>query len=127
MNEILINILGVVVSVVVLPLISVVGTYLVKFINSKMKNDSNIQLLTDAITIVTNAVKAVMQSYVENLKKNNSFDDESKKIALQLAKDLATEQMSEDIKNYLYDNFGSVETWLTSQIEAIIYSLKKEA
>lgn len=68
MNEILINIISVVVTVIVLPLISLAGTKLIKFINSKNKNDEAAKLLTTATTIVINAVRSVFQTYVESLK-----------------------------------------------------------
>ena len=39
MNDILLNVLSVLLTAVILPLISIAGTQLIKFINSKLKNN----------------------------------------------------------------------------------------
>ncbi len=124
MNEILFNILSVVVTAVILPLISFAGTKLIAWLNAKIKDENGKIQLTVATTIVTNAVRSVFQTYVEALKKNGSFDAESQKIALTKAKDEALAQMSADVKEYITTNYGDLETWLTTQIEATINVLK---
>ena len=120
MNEILFNILSVVVTAVILPLISFAGTKLITWLNTKIKDENGKIQLTVATTIVTNAVRSVFQTYVEALKKSGSFDAESQKIALTKAKDEALSQMSADVKEYITTNYGDLETWLTTQIEATI-------
>lgn len=124
MNEILFNILSVVVTAVILPLISFAGTKLITWLNTKIKDENGKIQLTVATTIVTNAVRSVFQTYVEALKKSGSFDAESQKIALTKAKDEALSQMSADVKKYIETNYGNLETWLTTQIEATINILK---
>lgn len=91
-----------------------------------MKNDRAASLLTTATTIVLNAVQAVFQTYVEELKKNSTFDKRSQKIALLKAKDIALSQMSNEIKDYLSTTFGDLNGWLTTQIEASINLLKNK-
>ena len=126
MNEILFNILSVVVTAVILPLISFAGTKLITWLNTKIKDENGKIQLTVATTIVTNAVRSVFQTYVEALKKSGSFDAESQKIALTKAKDEALSQMSADVKEYITTNYGNLETWLTTQIEATINILKNK-
>lgn len=126
MNEILLNILSVVVSAVVLPLISIGGTYLIKWINSKIKNQEYAKLLSDATNIVLNAVRSVSQTYVDSLKSSGSFDKQAQEVALNKAKEIAMAQMGSDLKNFIEENFGSIESWLTNQIEASINLIKKE-
>lgn len=126
MNEILLNILSVVVSAVVLPLISIGGTYLIKWINSKIKNQEYAKLLSDATNIVLNAVRSVSQTYVDSLKSSGSFDKQAQEIALNKAKEIAMAQMGSELKNFIEENFGSIESWLTNQIEASINLIKKE-
>lgn len=126
MNEILFNILSVVVTAVILPLISFAGTKLITWLNTKIKDENGKIQLTVATTIVTNAVRSVFQTYVEALKKSGSFDAESQKIALTKAKDEALSQMSADVKEYITTNYGDLETWLTTQIEATINILKNK-
>jgi hypothetical protein len=124
MNEILLNVLSVVVTAVVLPLISLAGSKLVQLINAKINNEKAAKLLSTATEIVLNAVRSVFQTYVEALKENGTFDAESQKKALSQAKDTALSQMSEEVKSYITSNYGDLDTWLTTQIESSINLLK---
>ena len=120
MNEILLNVLSVLLTAVILPLISIAGTQLIKFINSKIKNNE----LAKQLTIVTNAVRVVFQTYVDTLKKNGSFDKEAQAEALNRAKNIALSQITEDTKSYIEENYGDFNNWLTIQIESTIDLLK---
>ena len=126
MNEILLNVLSVVVTAIVLPLISWAGARLIAWLNTKIKDENARQQLTVATDIVTKAVSSVFQTYVESLKATGSFDKESQVVALTKAKDAALSQMSEDVKHYITTTYGDLENWLTTQIEATIYALKKK-
>ena len=106
MNEILLNVLSVLLTAVILPLISIAGTQLIKFINSKIKNNELAKQLTTATTIVTNAVRVVFQTYVDTLKKNGSFDKEAQAEALTRAKNIALSQITEATKSYIEDNYS---------------------
>ena len=124
MNEILMNVLSAVVTAVILPLISIGGARLIALINEKIKNDEAVKTLTTATDIVTSAVRSVFQTYVESLKNAGSFDKDAQEIALSKAKEVAMAQMSEKVKSYITTNYGSLEEWLTVQIEATINMLK---
>ena len=126
MNEIIINIISVVVTSIVLPLISIAGAKLIQFINSKIKNNKAADLLTTAITIVINAVRSVFQTYVEALKKEGSFNKDAQIIALNKAKDIALTQMTDEVKEYLVSTYGSLDSWLDTNIEATINILKNK-
>ena len=77
MNEVLLNILSVVVTAVILPLISYAGTRLISYLNSKIKDEKARELLSQATAVVTNAVRAVFQTYVDSLKKSGNFGAEA--------------------------------------------------
>ena len=126
MNEIIINIISVVVTSIVLPLISIAGAKLIQFINSKIKNNKAADLLTTATTIVINAVRSVFQTYVETLKKEGSFNKDAQIIALNKAKDIALTQMTDEVKDYLVTTYGSLDSWLDTNIEATINVLKNK-
>ena len=126
MNEIIINIISVVVTSIVLPLISIAGAKLIQFINSKIKNNKAADLLTTATTIVINSVRSVFQTYVEALKKEGSFNKDAQIIALNKAKDIALTQMTDEVKNYLVTTYGSLDSWLDTNIEATINILKNK-
>ena len=127
MNEILINIISVVVTSIVLPLISIAGAKLIQFINSKIKNNKAADLLTTATTIVINAVRSVFQTYVEQVKKDGSFNKDAQIIALNKAKDIALTQMTDEVKEYLVKTYGSLDSWLDTNIEATINILKNKS
>lgn len=124
MNKILFNIISVLVTMVILPLISFTGINLIPQLNEEIKDENAKTQLTTATTIVTNSVRSVFQTYVDTLKKNGTFDVESLKIALAKAKDEALSQMSDEIKEYITTNYGNLENWLTTQIEATINIMK---
>ena len=126
MNEIIINIISVVVTSIVLPLISIAGAKLIQFINSKIKNNKAADLLTTATTIVINAVRSVFQTYVEALKKEGSFNKDAQIIALNKAKDIALTQMTDEVKEYLVTTYGSLDSWRDTNIEATINILKNK-
>ena len=126
MNEIIINIISVLVTSIVLPLISIAGAKLIQFINSKIKNNKAADLLTTATTIVINAVRSVFQTYVEALKKEGSFNKDAQIIALNKAKDIALTQMTDEVKEYLVTTYGSLNSWLDTNIEATINILKNK-
>lgn len=120
MNEIIINIISVVVTVIVIPLITLIGTKLVTWINSKTNNEKASNMLTTA----TNAVRTVLQTYVDSLKKEGRFDEASQKLALFKAKDIALSQIGVNVQMYIEKTYGDLDLWLTIQIEATIDALK---
>ena len=124
MNEIILNIISVVVTAVILPLISYAGTRLISYLNSKIKDEKARELLTQATGVVTNAVRAVFQTYVESLKKSGNFGAEAQLEALNKAKEIALSQLSEEVKEYITTNYGDINNWLTTQIEATINLIK---
>ena len=92
--------------------------------NSKIENEKARDLLTQATEAVTNAVRAVFQTYVDSLKKSGNFGADAQLEALNKAKDIALSQLSEDVKNYIQNNYGDINIWLTTQIEATINLIK---
>lgn len=126
MNEILINIISVVVTSIVLPLLSIAGAKLVQLINSKINNNKAANFLSTTTTIIINAVRSVFQTYVEALKKEDKFDEASQKLALLKARDIALNQMTDDVKNYITSTYGDLDTWINTNIEATINILKNK-
>ncbi len=124
MNEILINILSVIITAVILPLITLAGTNLIKLINSKIEDAISAKLLTSVTTIVLNSVRCVFQTYVETLKQEGKFDAQSQAEALKKAKDIALSQLDKEKRDFVATMFGDLDTWLNTQIESSINILK---
>ena len=126
LNDILLNILSVVVTSIILPLITYAGARLITYLNSKIKDTNARILLTTATDIVINAVRSVFQTYVDSLKASGSFDAQAQTVALTKAKDIALEQMTDEVKNFIAKNYGSVDAWLTTTIESTINLIKNK-
>lgn len=77
-----------------------------------------------ATEIVVSAVKTVFQTYVDSLKKEGKFDKESQLTAFNKARNIVMVQMTNDVKQFIIKNHGDFDTWLSTQIEATIDSLK---
>lgn len=126
MNEVLINIISVLVTAVILPLISFAGTKLISWLNTKVKDENAKMQLTVATNIVKNAVLTVFQTYVDSLKASGTFNAQAQVVALTKAKDIALSQMTKDVQDYIAKNYGDIDTWLTTQIESTIKLIKNK-
>lgn len=126
MNEILLNIISIVVTAVVVPLISLLGTKLIQWIGTKVKDEKAATFLSNASKIVLNAVKSVFQTYVDSLKKSGTFDAEAQKTALIKATDIVKSQLSTELIDYIKKNYGDLDVWITTQIEATINTLNNK-
>ncbi len=124
MNDIIVSVISIVVTSVVLPLITLGGTRLIQFLNQKIKDEKTRTLLTGLTSIIERAVRSVFQTYVEALKKNNSFDKEAQVKALELARSEVTKQLSNETASFIKETYGDVNTFIISQIEATINLLK---
>ena len=124
MNEIVLSIISAVVTTVVLPLITLGGTRLIQLLNQKIKDAKTRNLLTGLTEIVERVVRSVTQTYVESLKKDGKFDQEAQLKALTLAKETILKELNEETKSFIETNYGSVDSFITSQIESTINLLK---
>lgn len=97
---------------------------MIKWISSKIDNEKTEKYLTGATTVVLDAVKCVFQTYVDTLKKEGSFDKDAQLTALNKAKSIVLAQLRGDVMDFIQANFGDVDTWITTQIEASINTLK---
>ena len=124
MDDIFINILSCIVTVIILPLITLLGSKLIKWISKKIDDENIEKNLIKATNIVLDAVKYVLQTYVDNLKKEGKFTKDAQLIAFNKAKEIVLSQFNEEIKNYIKNNFGDIDSWIDVQIEASINNLK---
>lgn len=126
------NLLTQIFEVCIIPLLGILTTYIVKYIQVKSaeiteKTDNAIAdkytvMLADTITA---CVLATNQTYVEALKKQGSFDAEAQKVAFNMTLNAVMEILSEDAKEYLSEAFGDLNSYITSQIEASVNVNKK--
>lgn len=126
MNDIIINIISVVVTSIVLPTITFLGIKLTSWLNAKIKNEKERALLTGITEVVTRNVASTFQTFVESLKKENTFDDKAQSNALRYAKEQILKELNDEAIGYISENFKDVNSWLTTQIESTIYTLKSK-
>ena len=107
------------------PLLGLLTAYLVVLIKNKTKQitdktdndlaDKYINMLSDTITT---CVMATNQTYVNNLKKENMFDKEAQKEALNKTADAVKQILSADAQKYLNETYGDVSALIMQKIEA---------
>lgn len=118
------NIIWSAVGIIVTGLISWATARLVAFLNSKIKDAKVKQWATDLTNIIMSSVMTIAQTYVDSLKQQGAFTEEKQKEAFNKCLDLIKSQLTPDLKKYIEENFGDMEAYLKTQIEAMIKSLK---
>jgi hypothetical protein len=127
MKELLTNleyqeIISVVWTVIILPILTYVGTQINAWAKAK-KLDKYTNILKENITI---AVKDVYTTYVDELKGTEAWTEETKAQALQMAKDKAIYALTDSAYRTLKLANEDFEEYLTTLIEAKLYDLKKK-
>ena len=118
-TEILFSVVGVILTA----LASWAVAKLTALIDSKVKDGKAIGFLNTALSIITDVVKQTYQTYVESLKAEGKFDASAQKVALEKAVNAIKGLLSEKVQNYIAENYGDAEKWITTQVESAIYSL----
>ncbi len=116
-----------VVSYVLVPLIKRAGSAFTAQIEEKTKSDKLAQGVQRAADIVEQVVVAISQTYVDDLKKSGSFDEDAQKQALQMAKEAAVALISDEVQQLISENYNNFSDWLLSAIEAAVAYSKWEA
>ena len=126
------NLLTQIFEVCIIPLLTVLTTYIVKYIQVKSAEitEKTDNAIVDKYTVmladtITACVLATNQTYVEALKKQGKFDAEAQKVAFNMTLNAVMNILSEDAKAYLTEAFGDLNAYITSQIEASVNMNKK--
>ena len=85
------------------------------------------RLLREVGNAVADAVAAMNQKYVDDLKKNGEFKEEQQKEILQRAISAALKSLSDDAQEYLKATYGDTTAYLETRIEAQINENKRVA
>lgn len=113
------------IGILVTGLASWLTVVITNFFNSKIKDKTIARRASQLTTIILNAVKFTTQTFVDDLKKNGKFTSEAHLEALERTKSAVKNQLTEELKEYISETYGDIESYLTSAIEAQIYTLKK--
>ena len=112
-------------ELVIIPLLVVLSTYFIKFINAKsnelinrVDNDKHDKYVLMLQETVTDCVLTTTQTYVDALKGQNAFDSEAQKKAFEMTKTAVLAILTDDAKEYLASALGDFDQYLTTLIEA---------
>lgn len=127
MSETAILMIREIIEVCLIPLLGVLVTYLVKYINAKSKeleastdNELAKKYISLLSSTITNCVIATNQTYVEALKKQGRFDAEAQKEAFNMTLNAIMALLTDEAKQYLSEIYGDLNTYITNQIEATV-------
>ena len=112
-------------EVCIIPLLGVLTTFLVRYINTKMKtladttNDEKqkkyIEMLNNTIT---DCVIATTQTYVDTLKKQGKFDKEAQEQAFLMTFNAVSSLLTEESKKYLNEAIEDLDLYIKQKIES---------
>lgn len=127
MSETAVLMIREIIEVCLIPLLGVLVTYLVKYINAKSKeleastdNELAKKYISLLSSTITNCVIATNQTYVEALKKQGKFDAEAQKEAFNMTLNAIMALLTDEAKQYLSEIYGDLNTYITNQIEATV-------
>lgn len=103
-------------ELVIIPLLVVLSTYFIKFINAKsnelinrVDNDKHDKYVLMLQETVTDCVLTTTQTYVDALKGQNAFDLEAQKKAFEMTKTAVLAILTDDAKEYLTSALGDFD------------------
>ena len=118
-TEIILGVVGLVMSA-----LGILITYL---INKYIKNDELKGIVNSLNELVRNSVLEIYQTYVEALKKGDIFNETAQKEAQERCLAIINRNMPENVHAWLEANYGDIEAYLKSLIEAQIGLLKNQS
>lgn len=121
--QILQAIIMVVVPVATSALTYFVKQYVTAFIDKKAKAETA-ENLKKGLDVIIESIDYVQQTYVNELKKTDTFSIESQKEAFGKAKDRAVELMNTDIVAAIEGSYGDLDKYIETVIESYINKKK---
>jgi hypothetical protein len=121
------ELLPVIIETVLIPLLIALTGFIVKWINAKANQlkekaaDDRYFLYIDILQeLVTKAVIMVNQTYVDELKKTNSFSKEAQVEAFRKVYETVMTSLSEDVVVYLQQIISNLDDYITVLIESSV-------
>lgn len=118
--------------VVITAVVPILAGYVISFL--KTQRDKGLQEIDNTYVkntfkevtdIILNVVDTVTQTFVDNLKKEGSFDEVKQKEALEIAIAQAKEMINENGVNLVLEKYGDLDAFIRLTIESYIQSAKK--
>ena len=127
------ELLPVIIQTVLIPLLIALGGFAVKWINAKanqlkekVKDDRYFLYIDILQELVTKTVITINQTYVDELKKENSFTKEAQEEAFKRVYEAVMLSLSEDVLTYLEQIIGDLNEYITVLIESAVKEQKQK-
>lgn len=118
-------------QVVIIPLLTVLTGYAVKWINAKAneikattKNKYAEKYITMLNDTITSAVIAVNQTYVDALKEKDAFDKQAQEEAFKRVYETVMLSLTEEANIYLAEIIGDLNAYISTKIEETVKANK---
>lgn len=108
-------------------LIVAVIPYLASLVRKNLKNDMQVKYLDRFEQLVKDAVAQVQQTYVENMKAEDLFDEKAQLEAFDMVKSNVISMMNSRMMDIVMEAVGDFDEYIRNLIEAQVYALKKNA
>ena len=116
MSEYVNEILSVIVTAVVIPLITYIGKVVIELLQEKVAELK----IKKAVEATQAAVAEINQQYVDELKADGNFNTEQKAIAFNKAYELSKQLIDTKTQALIESAFNNFDSWLQAQIEAAV-------
>jgi hypothetical protein len=93
--------------------------------NTSSNNSTANRIRWEVAEAVEDAVTAVNQTFVEELKNKNLFDKEKQEEAFERALEGTIDALSRETVDFINNTYGDINIWLIDKIEAAVSRNKK--
>ena len=122
-NEVIMYIIETILKLIVL----VIVPYLFNQIRIKLQNDTQIKYLGMFEQLVKDAVSQVQQTYVENMKAEDLFDEKAQIEAFDMVKSTVLNMMNDRMMKIVMEAVGDFDEYLRNKIEAQVFVIKQNS
>ena len=112
-------------EVCILPLLGILTTFFVKWVNARIgeisdnrKNETEKKYLEMLNSTISDCVIATTQTYVDALKKQGAFDAEAQKVAFTMTYEAVVKLLTDEAQVYLNEAVGDLNLYITQKIES---------
>lgn len=121
------EIMNLIETLVLTPLVIAISSFLIALIRQqtakiegKIKDEKARRLIEIAEGVITQAVTSVTQTYVDGLKAEGTFDKAAQTAAFEQSKEKIYMLLTNETKQAIQDNYGSVSEWIKTKIEETV-------
>lgn len=119
-NQLLLYILETLIGLV----ITVGIPYAFSLLRQKVKNEQMQRVISRVEKLVSDTVRVINQTYVDEMKEKDLFDEKAQKEAFELCKQNVLCLLNKEAYDAICETFGDFEGWIRTQIESTVRAEK---